>query len=325
MVRRKFLNVVGAAIVAIFLATGILPVAQGQSLGSSAVQKADFLRGVTSSEGIPDAQAFAGGAKVVVFGDSHASGTNAPFRVDERGCLKGHLSWPAQLQATQGLAQGDLIDLSCNGASINSTGFHFSDEVRHAEALGAIGPKTENIFIQFGKNDQWGHSSINLRYSVINCLFDLVNGCGERAVAAGTMQDPAAVTGENYAERMKPVIDYLKYYAPNAHITLLGYQEYMPRTGSEICVRIGGTEMRKPDAVNLVSYMNQLEAAIRDASEILEVQHVDLREATAGHSSCSADPWVNGVLDMRVNAVGGTWHPSPKGDAVTAGMLSAQL
>lgn len=97
---------------------------------------------------------------------------------------------------------------------------------------------------------------------MINCLFDAANGCGEKAVAAGTMQDPSSVTGENYAQRMKPVIDYLKYYAPNAQITLLGYQEYTPRSGSEICVRVGGTELRKPDATNLVSYMNNLESAI---------------------------------------------------------------
>ncbi len=322
-VQRKLLTIVGAFMVGA-LALGT-PTAQAQSIGSSASQRTEVLRGLTSSAGIPDATAPEGGAKVVVFGDSHASGTNAPFDVDERGCLKGNQSWPDQLQAQQGLQQGELIDLSCNGASINSTGFHFSDEVRHAEALGAIGPNTENIFIQFGKNDQWGHSPINLRYSVINCLFDAANGCGEKAVVAGTMQDPSSVTGENYAQRMKPVIDYLKYYAPNAQITLLGYQEYTPRSGSEICVRVGGTELRKPDATNLVSYMNNLESAIFEASEILDVQHANLREATAGHSSCSAEPWVNGVLDMRVNAVGGTWHPSPKGDEVTAGLLGTLM
>lgn len=303
----------------------VIPVDTAQAVGSSATQETGILRSLTSSTGIADSQAPEGGAKVVVFGDSHASGTNTPFRVDERGCLKGAQSWPAQLQSIQGLARGELIDLSCNGASIDSTGFHFSDEVRHAGTRSAIGPRTEHIFIQFGKNDHWGHSATNLRHSVINCLFDLAHGCGDRAVAAGTMQDPAAVTGEHYAERMKPVIDYLEYYAPDAEITLLGYQEYMPRTGGEICVRVGGTEIRKPDASALVSYMNQLENAIKDASEILEVDHLDLREATAGHSSCSADPWVNGVLDLRVDAVGGTWHPSPKGDSVTAGLLADRI
>ncbi len=318
-VQRKLLTIVGA-FMAGALALGT-PTAQAQSIGSSASQKTEVLRGLTSSAGIPDATAPEGGAKVVVFGDSHASGTNAPFDVDERGCLKGNQSWPDQLQAQQGLQQGELIDLSCNGASINSTGFHFSDEVRHAEALGAIGPNTENIFIQFGKNDQWGLSNVNLLQSVQTCLTDVFAGCGDAAVAAGKMQDPNAVTAENYAERMKPVIDYLKYYAPNAEITLVGYQEYTARSGSQVCVRLGGTPLVKNDAPALVSFMNKLDMAIDGAAGILGVSHVDLRSATEGHDSCSNDPWVNGVFDARAEIVGGPWHPSVKGDSVTAGIL----
>lgn len=301
-------------------------VAIAQSMGSSApVGEADVLRTITSSVGVPDSRAPEGGARVVVFGDSHSSGTNAPFATDEVGCLKGHSSWPSQLQSRLGLPRGEFVDVSCNGASINSSGLHFSDEVRRAEERGAIGPRTENIIVQFGKNDQWGQSDVSLRYSVINCLTDLATGCGDRAIAAGTMQDPAAVTPESYAARVKPVIDYLKYYAPNAEITLMGYQEYMPRTGGEICVRLGGVDIRKPDATALVSYMDRLEGAIRGAAEILDLNHVDLRAATTGHSSCSADPWVNGVFDIRTNMIGMPWHPSRKGDSVTAGLLAGRI
>lgn len=124
---------------------------------------------------------------------------------------------------------------------------------------------------------------------------------------------------------MAPVIDYLRYYAPNATITLMGYQEYMPRTGGEICVRLGGVDIRKPDAWALVSYMERLEGSISGAAEILEVEHVDLRAATAGHSSCTADPWVNGVVDARVPVLGMPWHPSVKGDGVTAGLLADRI
>lgn len=315
MPRFGFARVV-AALVAVVMMIGVAP---------AHAQDARTLRALTSSEGIADTRAPEGGARVVVFGDSHSSGTNAPFTADERGCLKGARSWPAQLQVRLGLPTGELIDASCNGASINSGGLHLSDEVRHAESLGAIGPRTEEIIIQFGKNDHWGNPDISLRYSVINCLTDLVNGCGDRAIAAGTMQDPAAVTPEYYAQRMAPVIDYLRYYAPNATITLMGYQEYLPRTGGEICVRLGGVDIRKPDAWALVSFMERLEGAISGAAEILAVEHVDLRAATSGHSSCTADPWVNGVVDARVPALGMPWHPSVKGDAVTAGLLAERI
>ena len=315
--RRKLTSVLGAGIATVALAAGLATPVAAQTGNLST----DATRAVTSSFGTPDSRAPQGGAKVVVFGDSHTSGTNAPFRTDERGCLKGANSWADQLQSQLKLGRGELIDVSCSGASINSDGFHFSDEVRHAEARGALGPNTTDIFIQLGKNDQWGRSNVNLLESVQTCLTDLAVGCGDRAVAAGKMQDPNAVTPEKYAERMAPVIEYLEYYAPNAEITLVGYQEYTPRSGSQICIRLGGSPIVKNDAPAIVSFMNKLDMAIEGASGILGVNHVDLRSATEGHSSCSNDPWVNGVMDARAELFGGPWHPSVKGDAVTARIL----
>lgn len=305
MAQRRLGAVIGAAMTAATLLTGILaPAAAAQS-----------------STGAADSHAPAGGAQVVVFGDSHTAGTNMPMRTDERGCAKGAENWPDQLRANLGLSAGDLIDVSCSGASINSDGFHFSDEVRQAEARGALGERTRDIFIQLGKNDQWGGSGVNLLQSVQACLLDVTTDCGDRAVASGKMQDPAAVTAENYAARMKPVIDYLSYYAPNAEITIVGYQEVVPRGGSEVCIRIGGSPLVNHDAPALVSFMNRLDMAAAGAAGILGVSFVDLRTATEGHGSCSADPWVNGVLDARTELIGGPWHPSKKGDSVTASIL----
>lgn len=320
MAQRKLASMIGTALSAAALLTALVaPAATAQSSGGSSAT--DITRAVTSSGGVPDSHAPEGGARVVTFGDSHASGTNAPFHTDERGCIKGSDAWPAQLQGKLGLGRGELIDLSCSGASINSDGFHFSDEVRHAEARSAIGPRTENIFIQLGKNDQWGGSNVNLLQSVQNCLLDLATGCGDRAIAAGKVQDPNAVTAEHYAERMKPVVDYLKYYAPNAEISLVGYQEYVARSGSQICMRLGGMPLVKNDAPAVVNFMNRLDMAAGGAADLLDVGFVDLRSATEGHSSCSNDPWVNGVLDARADIVGGPWHPSKRGDSVTADIL----
>ena len=207
MAQRKLASVIGAALAASAVLVGLMTPATAQSSGSSST---DITRALTSSGGVADSRAPEGGAKVVVFGDSHTSGTNAPFRTDERGCLKGANNWADQLQSQLGLGAGDLIDVSCSGASINSDGFHFSDEVRHAEARGAIGPNTTDIFVQLGKNDQWGLSNVNLLQSVQTCLTDVFAGCGDAAVAAGKMQDPNAVTAENYQD----FTDSTKVYEP---------------------------------------------------------------------------------------------------------------
>lgn len=79
MPRFGFARVV-AALVAVVMMIGVAP---------AHAQDARTLRALTSSEGIADTRAPEGGARVVVFGDSHSSGTNAPFTSDERGCLKG--------------------------------------------------------------------------------------------------------------------------------------------------------------------------------------------------------------------------------------------
>ena len=105
----------------------------------------------------------------------------------------------------------------------------------------------------------------------------------------------------------------------------MGYQEYTARSGSQVCVRLGGTPLVKNDAPALVDFMNRLDMAIDGAADILQVSHVDLRSATAGHSSCSTDPWVVGVLDARTELIGGPWHPSKKGDGVTANILRDRI
>jgi len=84
MAMRKLALKVGAAAASIaLLATGFAPAATAQSSGSSGN---DVGRALTSSLGASDSHAPEGGAKVVVFGDSHTSGTTMPWRTDERNC-----------------------------------------------------------------------------------------------------------------------------------------------------------------------------------------------------------------------------------------------
>ena len=259
---------------------------------------------------------------MVVFGDSHTAGTNAPLWADDRGCFRSNTAWPMQLQRKLGLAPGDLIDSSCWGSTINSgPNLHFSDQVRSASARGALGQRTEHIFIQLGFNDAWG-TQVTMKDSVKHCLFDVAHGCGDEAVRAGAMQDPAAITGTHYADRVRQVVDYLKYYAPKAKITLVGYQEMVPPSGGELCTNVAGQQARKADAPALVQAINNIDRAQREAAEQLKLGFIDLKTASAGHSSCSADPWVNGVGDARATMMGGVWHPSVHAEEITGDIIA---
>ena len=239
--RRKLRPRPQVAVFAVALCAGMSPEAPQAEAQSSP----DVAKALTSSQGT-DTRAPEGGAKVVVFGDSHTAGTNAPLWADDRGCFRSNTAWPMQLQRKLGLAPGDLIDSSCWGSTINSgPNLHFSDQVRSASARGALGQRTEHIFIQLGFNDAWG-TQVTMKDSVKHCLFDVAHGCGDEAVRAGAMQDPAAITGTNYADRVRQVVDYLKYYAPKAKITLVGYQEMVPPSGGELCTNVAGQQHARP-------------------------------------------------------------------------------
>ena len=313
----KIATATASAVFAVALCAGMSP----QTPQAEAQSSPDVAKALTSSQGT-DTRAPEGGAKVVVFGDSHTAGTNAPLWADDRGCFRSNTAWPMQLQRKLGLAPGDLIDSSCWGSTINSgPNLHFSDQVRSASARGALGQRTEHIFIQLGFNDAWG-TQVTMKDSVKHCLFDVAHGCGDEAVRAGAMQDPAAITGTHYADRVRQVVDYLKYYAPKAKITLVGYQEMVPPSGGEVCTNVAGQQARKADAPALVQAVNNIDRAQREAAEQLKLGFIDLKTASAGHSSCSADPWVNGVGDARATMMGGVWHPSVHAEEITGDIIA---
>ena len=104
----KIATATASAVFAVALCAGMSP----QAPQAEAQSSPDVAKALTSSQGT-DTRAPEGGAKVVVFGDSHTAGTNAPLWADDRGCFRSNTAWPMQLQRKLGLAPGDLIDSSC--------------------------------------------------------------------------------------------------------------------------------------------------------------------------------------------------------------------
>ena len=179
----KIATATASAVFAVALCAGMSP----QAPQAEAQSSPDVAKALTSSQGT-DTRAPEGGAKVVVFGDSHTAGTNAPLWADDRGCFRSNTAWPMQLQRKLGLAPGDLIDSSCWGSTINSgPNLHFSDQVRSASARGALGQRTEHIFIQLGFNDAWG-TQVTMHTVAVMRLFALVPCRIRRPLRARTMR-----------------------------------------------------------------------------------------------------------------------------------------
>ncbi|MGI5217113.1 SGNH/GDSL hydrolase family protein [Nocardia sp. CA-290969] len=268
------------------------------------------------------------GKSVVVLGDSFTA--NYPkFFSATKECLHAPTSWPTRLSERMGLAgTSDFGDVSCSGSTIaTGDGWWLVHEVAAAVEQQAFGPETEVIAIQSGMNDVWSPTGkMTMISSLRRCVFNLVDGCGPEAVDQGRFIDYRNLTGELYADSIRDVVTYMRYYAPNARILLVGYPELFPAGQEHVCVNVlGAGQIVQPRGRAVTEYLDRLDAAQRDAAELLGLEFVGLREATAGHGLCSGDPWLNGVFDPAADIAGIPFHPSAHGDAVAAEVVHERI
>ncbi|MEU1985591.1 SGNH/GDSL hydrolase family protein [Nocardia sp. NPDC019395] len=261
------------------------------------------------------------GKSLVVLGDSFTA--NYPkFFSGTKECLHAPTSWPNQLSERMGLAgTPNFVDASCSGSTIASgDGWWLVHEVAEAAKQQAFGTKTDVIAIQTGMNDVWSRDNTQSMISSLqSCVFNFVDGCGLEAADQGRFTDYRNVTGEIYAGAIREVITYMRYYAPNARIMLVGYPELFPAGQEHVCVNtLGAGQVVQPRGRAVTEYLDRLNIAQRDAAQLLGLEFVDLRPVTAGHGLCSADPWLNGFFDPAADVAGIPFHPSAKGDEVAA-------
>ena len=267
----------------------------------------------------------ADGSRMLVFADSVAAGTNMMITPDDRNCLHGEASWPGRVAGAIGAHGDDLLDASCYGAGVDTgMGWWLSDQARYADEQGAIGPRTELVLINLGMNDSWGNGVGGALQGVERCGIDLINGCDRGSGAAGRMPNPAAITPQNYADRTAPVVDYIKHYAPDARIAIVGYPEMTAQRGDEMCVQVAGLPVVQPRGGGFVEYFDALDDAQRGAADILGVDFVDMRAAFDGHGPCAADPWVGGLL-APTDPLQVPFHLTRQGEAVAAQTIVDQL
>lgn len=264
------------------------------------------------------------GKELVVMGDSFTA--NAwDFTDPDNACLRhGKTAWPAQLGALMGVYGTDaMVDPSCPGASIDSgPGWTLGVETAKADKAGAFGPRTKLVALQFGLNDHWGQTTQTLWKSLQGCVFNLVDGCGPEAATQGRITDYNGVSGTLFADRMRNAITYIRYYAPNAHIVLVGYPELFQPGTDTICLDVlGVAPFIQPRGGAVVAYFDRIQQAQQQAAQLLNIDFLDARALTTGHGLCTDQPWLNGVMDPRTDIDGLFFHPSSKGDAVVANAI----
>ncbi|WP_157390757.1 SGNH/GDSL hydrolase family protein [Nocardia terrae] len=262
------------------------------------------------------------GKEIVILGDSFTA-NGSPF-ADTNHCDRGDTAWPVQLTALTGLPHDtdQVSNQSCAGATIEGGGgYTLTVQAANAAKQGAFGPKTKLVTLQFGFNEHWSGSDLSPWSSTEKCFYDIAGGCGPDAVADGRMIDPQAITGEAYATRISKVITYIRYYAPAAHIVIVGYPEMFRPDQESICFDILSLPLPQPKGRTVVEYFNRMDTAEREAAARLGLDYLDARALTAGHGLCTPEQWINGIFDPKTKLDGLPFHPSPQGDAVVANAL----
>lgn len=271
-----------------------------------------------------------GGKSIVVMGDSFTANGDIAAALENTApgaqpdCSHGPTSWPTQLAQGMGLwGTTDFIDASCRGATlVSGPGYTLVHEARAVDAQGAFGPRTEAVLIQTGLNDSWGDNQVKLRQTLLNCVLDVIRGCGPEAAAEGRATDYRGLTTDEYVKRVEPVVNYVRYYAPNARIIFVGYPE-MNAPGSQTwCVNVLGVgQIVQQRAGSAIELWNRVDTAQREGARRLGVEFFDARAVTAGHGLCTPEPWLAGILDPTSEFLGTPVHPSTRGDAVVAAGL----
>lgn len=264
-----------------------------------------------------------GGRTLVTMGDSFSATAPMISGPDDNACIRPQTSWPTQLAARTGLlGTPNFIDMSCAGGALNTgKGWTLLQQARRAVAAGAFGPETRVITLQFGMNDHWGPHPV-YAYPSVDCLLDLVRGCGFDAADQGRVPDYRAVSADVFADRMRSVVDYVKYYAPKARVILVGYPEIFPAGQSTACLELLEVgRFVQPRAEAFIAYLDSLDAAERGAAGQLGIEFFDARALTAGHGSCAAQSWIDGIADPGSLFAGAPGHPSALGNAVLAAAI----
>ena len=279
---------------------------------------------VTATAAGVSADTPAEGKRLVVLGDSFtANGLFRPTLAPTvQKCSQGEEAWPAQLSRLMGVDGTDQwANQACAGASIdNGPGYTLALEAADAAKTGSFGARTELVALQFGVNDRWGNSSKSLWNAVEQCIFQFEEGCEPDAVSKGALPDPRAVTGAAYADRIRSTVTYIRYYAPNARIVLVGYPELFGTNQDATCVKVFGVvPVNQPRGQFVIEYLDRLDRAQREAADSLRLDFLDARALTTGHGPCAPESWVNGVLDP--TSTGIPFHPTHQGDAVVAKAL----
>lgn len=261
---------------------------------------------------------------VVVFGDSFASNpdqyknsalnviggsslsstsSTSSMRIlnsypSQDACLQAPNNWPRQLEARTGIA---VADWSCTGQMSKQLPGHIDKAVR----AGDLNRNTRAVTLAIGINDQWR---------------PLIDNPGARYIA-----DEIRAA---YLHNMRVAAAKIRAAAPNAKIIIPGLLSITGGRDGAVCFFnvVPNLPLGVP-APTVGQWERRTQDNQRAAAQQIGATFLDIRAASAGHSTCArdADRWVAGLIDTTTADYNMVFHPSRAGSAFVADQVARAL
>ncbi|MFE3768130.1 SGNH/GDSL hydrolase family protein [Streptomyces sp. NPDC059122] len=255
------------------------------------------------------AAAPAGTRKYVALGDSYAAGAGVP-RQSAGLCLRSDRNYGHLVAAA--LAPSSYVDKTCAGAKVSALTTPQTDAgiVVNGPQLDAVTPDTSLVTLTLGGNDL-GTSDVG--------FVDVVVACTALAVT-----DPFGAPCRNFygdtlgrrldagAARLTEGLRKLSAKAPKAKVVVVGYPSVLPDDPKKC---FGKMPVTTGDLRFLRSVIGELNDKVARAATAAGAAYVDTLGPTKDHDSCSASPWIEGLVPTSPAA---PLHPNATGEHAMA-------
>ncbi|MPZ94843.1 MAG: SGNH/GDSL hydrolase family protein [Propionibacteriales bacterium] len=254
-------------------------------------------------------------SRYVALGDSFTAGPLIPSVDTAAGCVRSTNNYPAQV--AERLAVETFVDVSCSNADTSNMATFQQTFLGHTPAqFEALTPETDLVSVGIGGNDFGLFAELTGFCPTLRDQDPAGAPCREHFDRASGNQLEQRV--ERTKRRLVHVVRGIRMRSPDARVLVVGYPQIAPAAGS--CPQ--RLPLADGDYRYAVTLEQQLNAALRLAAHVNQVDWVDTYGPSEGHDICSDHPWVNGSrIDTR-SAM--RYHPFRAGmDAVADEIESA--
>ncbi|WP_229327169.1 SGNH/GDSL hydrolase family protein [Streptomyces sp. UNOC14_S4] len=240
-------------------------------------------------------------------GDSYAAGAGVPWQSDGL-CMRSDHNYGHVVAAA--LTPSSYTDRTCAAAKVGALTRAQTDAgiVVNGPQLDAVTPDTSLVTMTIGGNNI-GTSDLGFVDVVLACV-----GLAVTDPFGAPCHDHYKDTlGQRVDAAMPQLVDALgkiKATAPRAQVMIVGYPSILP---DDVRACTGKLPVTTGDLAYLSSVLDDINGKVARAAAEGGASYVDTAAATKGHDSCSAAPWIEGILPSSPTM---PLHPNATGERV---------